>query len=93
MVKRYRKKPVVIEALEWTGKNLKEVVEFLGEHDLVDELEWKRFEDAVKNNGLRILTLEGLLKASAGDFIIKGIEGEFYPCKPGIFNKTYSEVT
>ena len=79
MVKYYRKKPVVIEALQFTG-NFDEIEEFVG-------------EDAELRKGeLVVATLEGPLHASDGDFIIKGIKGEFYPCKPEIFAATYELV-
>ena len=81
MVKKYRKKPVTIEAIQWNGENLSEIDEFT--------------ESKVKNHEsvLIIPTLEGRMKADIGDYIIKGVNGEFYPCKPDIFAKTYEEVT
>lgn len=83
MVKQYRKKPVVIEAVQFTGDNHKEVVEFAP------------VAGYVTLNGvtsLAIPTLEGTMNAVAGDYIIKGVQGEFYPCKPDIFTATYEEV-
>lgn len=81
MIKKYRKKPVIIEAILWTGKNLSEIDEFT--------------ESKVKNHELVLIipTLEGDMYAHLGDYIIKGVNGEFYPCKPDIFAKTYEEVT
>ena len=81
MVKKYRKKPVTIEAIQWNGENLSEIDEFT--------------ESKVKNHEsvLIISTLEGDMYASLSDYIIKGVNGEFYPCKPNIFDKTYEEVT
>ena len=81
MDKKYRKKPVIIEAIQWNGKNLSEIDNFMG--------------GIVENKGttLVIHTLEGDMEASIGDYIIKGVKGEFYPCKPNIFAKTYEEVT
>ena len=76
---KYRKKPVVIEAVQWTGKNLKEILDFMN---------WKNANHD-EANGLSIHTLEGNHKANVGDWIIKGVHGEFYPCKPDIFEKTY----
>ena len=78
---KYRKKPVVIEAIQWTGSNLKDVIEFLGGES------WMNGRDLI------IKTLEGELHASVGDFIIRGVAGEFYPCKPDIFEKTYEPVS
>ena len=81
MVKKYRKKPVIIESIQWTGKNLSEIDNFMG--GIVE----------IKVTTLVIHTLEGDMEASIGDYIIKGVNGEFYPCKPDIFDKTYDEVT
>lgn len=76
------KKPVTIEAVLWDVKNANEVQEFLreGSHS---------FAGYVKGNYVEIGTLEGLMIASVGDYIIKGVKGEFYPCKPDIFLMTY----
>lgn len=81
-VSKFRKKPVVIEAVQFTGENKDEIVEFTG--DLV----------GIENEDgtLGIITLEGSLRASPGDWIIKGVKGEFYPCKPDIFAATYDAV-
>lgn len=93
MIKRYTKKPVTIEALQWTGDNLAEVLQFTGKHP--DFNKWfSSFEDYknhVESNGFifKILTLEGSMKAAVGDYIIRGVHGEYYPCKPDIFDKTY----
>jgi hypothetical protein len=90
---KYRKKPVVIEAIEWTGKNLLQVYAFM--HSFPErncksaEDAWDNYEEMIKRDGLIIKTLEGEHLASIGDFIIKGVHGEFYPCKPDIFAKTY----
>jgi hypothetical protein len=79
----YRKKPVVIEAIRFGGSNHDEIFRWAG-WDMV----------IVKNDRsvLVIPTLEGDMTASAGDWIIKGIKGEFYPCKPDIFAATYDPV-
>ena len=77
----YRKKPVVIEAMEFTNDSKDQVYNFIS---------CNRYADYEGDNpALRIQTLEGEITASLGDFIIKGIQGEFYPCKPDIFHKTY----
>ena len=76
---KFRKKPVVIDAVLWTGENLKEVSDFFG---------WRNFSYEPRT-GLQIHTLEGTMDASIGDYIIKGVKGEFYPCKPDIFAATY----
>lgn len=79
----YRKKPVVISAIQWDGTN-----ECLGA--IVNWME-KEVQN-LENNKLGIETLEGVMEASVGDYIIKGVQGEFYPCKPDIFEATYEEV-
>ena len=91
-VRKYRKKPVIVEAIQWTGDNLREVIDFTGLHPSARKWTWEEFEEVVKKKGLKIFTLEGVKKASIGDYIIKGIEGEFYPCKPSIFKKTYELI-
>lgn len=79
MVKKYKKKPVVVEAIQWTGDNTAEIMRWVG-------------DKAYFRDTLCIRTLEGDHRASVGDYIIKGIKGEFYPCKPDIFEKTYEFV-
>lgn len=81
MRKKYRKKPVVIEAVQWTGENILEICNFTG----------RCGGELLKDGELYIKTLEGTHHAKVGDYIIKGVAGEFYPCKPDIFNKTYEE--
>lgn len=78
---KYRKRPVVIEAVQWTGENLLEILQF-SKDSFIDR----------DNYTLKIETLEGVITASRGDYIVKGVDGEFYPCKPDIFEKTYDEV-
>ena len=86
---KFRKKPVVIEAIEWNGKNFDEVMNFMQEFH-GHKLNYENAEElAYKTKELNIKTLEGVMVASCGDMIIKGIKGEFYPCKPDIFNATY----
>lgn len=79
---KYRKKPVVIEAVLWTGENAEEV------HKLLS-LGLGSDAGFIKGRYVDIGTLEGVMVASPGDYIIKGIKGEFYPCKPDIFAATY----
>ena len=83
---RFTKKPVTIEAIQWTGKNLREVITFTDCHP--DN--WEAYADMVARDGLKIYTLEGNLLANVGDWIIRGVKGEYYPCKPDIFEATYS---
>lgn len=75
--RKYRKKPVVIEAIELTPLNIADVEAFVG--------------GDVGNTpgGLVIATLEGAMHVSVGDYVIRGVQGEFYPCKPDIFAATY----
>ncbi len=80
-MKRYIKKPIVIEAVQYNGNNVQEILNFCGGTAVVGML-----------SEITIKTLEGPLHVSDGDFIIKGVEGEFYPCKPDIFEKTYDVV-
>lgn len=89
----YRKKPIEIEAIQWNGLNLEEVKAFVGEslmYDIIDTA-WQ-VGKGVPCVNMKIKTLEGVMDASIGDFIIKGVNGEFYPCKPDIFEKTYERV-
>lgn len=84
---KYRKKPVVIEAIQWSGSNWHQMLEFA---------EWGEGEENndahVEGNKLFIRTLEGTMEASPGDWVIQGVQGEFYPCKPDIFEATYELV-
>jgi len=88
------KKPVTIDFIEWTGGNLYEVITFTQgkpeNHYNMAASKWDEYQDLVDKEGLIVATLEGHLKASIGDMIIKGISGEFYPCKPDIFALTYN---
>ena len=94
-VKKFRKKPVEIDALQWDGSSLRPMFDFLdgaGRSVMATlgtnfEIDHNRVE-----GGLVIKTLEGEHIANIGDWIIKGVAGEFYPCKPSIFKKTYEEV-
>jgi hypothetical protein len=93
---RFTKKPVTIEAIQWTGRNLREVIAFTdGPPDTRTThagMAWDAYTDLVERDGLKIYTLEGKMLASPGDWIIKGVKGEFYPCKPDIFEATYSRA-
>lgn len=93
---KYRKKPVEVEAIQWTGDNTLQVIRFMGQDvDFDRYMERDKFSDYVdyaRKEGLKIHTLEGEMTASVGDYIIKGVKGEFYPCKPDIFKATYEKV-
>jgi len=85
---KFRKKPVVIEAIQFFDQpeELINIQEFMYGGDL--RIDYQDIDDPK----LKIETLEGTMNASLGDWIIKGINGEFYPCKPDIFEKTYEPV-
>jgi hypothetical protein len=84
MVKKYVKRPVVIEAMQFTDETKDMVFNWVSCNVSAD------FENGAPI--LKIQTLEGVMTASLGDYIIRGIQGEFYPCKPDIFDATYAEV-
>ena len=91
---KFRKKPIVIEAVQYYNLNHHEIETFIGkkiEQELESETAYLAGK-AAPSFSLIIPTLEGDHKAMPGDWIIKGIEGEFYPCKDSIFKKTYEEV-
>lgn len=81
MIKKYIKNPIPIEALQWNGDNKDEVLSFIGE------------SAEIRGGSLYIKTLEGDMLATIGSYIIKGVNGEFYPCREDIFEKTYEEVS
>lgn len=78
-VKQYRKRPVVVEAVKLTTQNVIDVAAWCKAY------KWWAM-------GLQIETLEGIMDARIGDYVIKGVEGEFYPCKPSIFEATYEAL-
>lgn len=80
-VEKYISKPKIITAIEITGDNYDELLEFAS-----DDVFMKKDKQMVK-------TLEGEYELKKGWYLIKGIHGEFYPCEPEIFNKSYSKIT
>ena len=82
---KFRKKSVVIEAVLWNGTQVSEVTEWISDALHNDTI--MRFGDKVV-----IKTLEGNMIANPGDYIIKGVKGELYPCKPDIFEQTYEPI-
>ena len=80
MIKQYQKKPVTVFAVKWDGTNLLEVLSFTNNKAMM------------KNDTLIIPTLEGTMAAEVGSYIIKGVKGEYYPCREDIFDDTYEEV-
>lgn len=86
---KYRKKPVVIEAMELTRRFADVVVDFIGKENIESHNLGEFEEDSCY---IVIKTLEGEMTANEGDFVIKGVKGEFYPCKPDIFAATYEHA-
>ena len=85
---KYRKKPVTIDAVQWNGFNLEQVL------TLADAVPYERplSLDVDDAHVLLIPTLEGTMRTHCGDWVIRGVNGELYPCKPDIFEKTYEAV-
>jgi hypothetical protein len=83
---KFRKKPIVIEAIQWDGfiETIEDMKDSWGQEFILSAINYKDY--------FGITTLEGVMNVSIGDYIIKGIQGEFYPCKPDIFEKTYELV-
>ena len=79
----YRKKPVVIEARQFTHANIEQIARWVNSAGGTSY---------IGRESIAIETLEGQMIAMQGDWIIKGVQGEFYPCKPGIFEATYEPV-
>ena len=95
MIKTYTKLPVEVQAVQWTGENVDEIEEFVGDccttvRYIYDKNVYKGCQQ--DRTDLFIHTLEGDHRALVGDYIIRGVKGEFYPCKPDIFEETYKEV-
>lgn len=87
---KYRKKPVVIDAWQWDGSEGMAIQ--LIQDNTVEGSVQKVLEGETPTVAFRIFTLEGAMSVSKGDYIIRGVAGEFYPCKPDIFEKTYEPV-
>lgn len=92
---KYKKKPVVIEAIRWNGSNMNEIENFMGEfflgYEVLSDAAWE-VSKGIPFTEIRIKTIDSVAKAVNGDYIIKGTQGEFYPCKPDIFELTYERV-
>ena len=78
MIRRYRKKPAVVEAVQWNGKNEGDILEFDGV--------------SIGPRGPEIVTLAGTMLVSMGDYIVRGIQGELYPCKQDIFEELHEPM-
>lgn len=87
---KYRKKPVVVEAIQFKDdpKKMAEISKFMNGTSRPVRVSY----DDPDNPTMLIKTLEGVMRADVGDYIIKGVQGEFYPCKPDIFNQTYEKA-
>ena len=86
MIKTFVKRPVEIQAVQWDGYNFEEMKKFVGADGV-------GLFGSYKNPDLVIATLEGDLHTSVGDWIIRGVQGAFYPCKPDIFEPTSEAVS
>jgi len=85
---KYRKKPVVIDAVQFDGSNFNEIYRWAVIHNKSE----RKFFESRRDNTMGILTKEGMMTANQGDYIIRRVNGEFYPCKPDIFETTYEKV-
>jgi hypothetical protein len=88
---KYRKKPIEVEAVHYTGDNLGEVEAFMGRQGKVAK-DMLPGPGRGLHEGVVIYTLEGDMRASVGDWIIRGTAGELYPCKPDVFADVYEPV-
>ena len=88
----YRKKPVVIEAIQYNNLNKKDIDEFVGKELVVTRVIPHDSDITGKRYFLGIETLEGTMEVSPFDYVIKDVSGDFYPCQPGIFEQTYESV-
>jgi hypothetical protein len=84
--KKYRKKPVVISAIQWDGSE-QMAIDIASEEDFAGMLDYKTGDF----DGFYINTLEGRMKVSPYDFVIRGVKGEYYACREDIFKMTYTE--
>jgi len=82
---KYRKKPVIVEAIQYKNSEDPMIYWKFTNYSIV-------IEEGIGFDNVKIPTLEGEMLVSEGDYIIKGVNGEFYPCKPDIFHKTYEKV-
>jgi hypothetical protein len=90
-IKRFRKRPVVIEAMQYNGNN-GSLLRDWSYGEVIESPIAEPTETDKDGRYVQVKTLEGVMCGLVGDWIIKGVNGEFYPCKPDIFEKTYEEV-
>jgi hypothetical protein len=81
----YRKKPIIVDAVRWTGSNWDEMEQLSRNCN-------KDCEIVVDNDGMSIVTMEGIMDINIGDWVIRGIDSELYPCKDDVFRKTYDRL-
>lgn len=91
-MKRYREKPVDVEAVQFNGENGMAIEHWAGISNVFSSPVLDPTKDNPTGHYLQIKTLEGIMTAIIGDWIIKDVNGKFYPCKPDIFEATYGEV-
>jgi len=84
---KFRKKPIVIDAIQLTKESFGEVLAFIDKDSLGDS-----YDGADGLCWVNINTLEGVMSATQNSWVIKGVKGEFYPCTPGVFKESYEEV-
>lgn len=95
MIKQYRKKPLIVTAVQWTGDNLMEVTAFMKNQTLeefkanLNEKDWSEYETTISTCGL---TITDNIFVFLNDYIIRGIDKELHPCSPDVFEKSYSLV-
>lgn len=91
---RYRKKPVKVEAIRFDGTfdSYMEIAEWAAEHGSLNVNIREYGDGEGDHTHLMVHTLEGAMRGEPGDYIIRGVQGEFYPCKPDIFEQTYEAV-
>ena len=90
-IQKFRKKPIIVEGVQWTGDNLREIVDFIPSLQYHNS-NWEWYEKSVKENGLGIFIYEGFSIVEIGDWILRDINNEFYPIKPNILEATYELV-
>ena len=92
IVRQAIKKPIPVDFIEWTGKNLLDVIRFTGQNASAMDYKWDDYCDLVDRKGLKIFTLEGDVNANIGDMIMKGVRGECWPINGDIFRETYNII-
>jgi hypothetical protein len=96
---RFRKKPIEIDAMQWDGTadGATPIIDWILSSDGTASYVCSDVDRCAQNDGdaphyIEVYTLEGYMRADLGDWVIKGVQGEFYPCKPSIFEATYEPV-